>query len=159
MIVIFDTCLHIFKILIFLFLQNDKTPCVRFDIKEMRMYPAAKGLPGKEVNPRSPMFGLVSRYHRMICSDGVQEIPPMSIFFFECPSEQERDQWLTTYYLNNEWATRFSGMFYPRGTARVEYQDGVWKLKVHSDNTVRYLKSSRLHVSAKTDGTIYKKVR
>jgi hypothetical protein len=32
--------------------KGDKLPCVRFDLKEMRMYPAARGLPGKEVDPK-----------------------------------------------------------------------------------------------------------
>lgn len=121
------------------------------------MYPAARGLPGKEVNTMSPMFGLVSRYHRMVLENGLMEVPPCSVFFFECPSDKLRDDWLKCYYINQEWAQRFSGMFYPRGSARVEYGEGVWRMKVHSDNSVRYLKSSRLHVSTKTDGTIYKK--
>lgn len=141
-----------------LFIQKgDSKPCVRFDLKEMRLYPAVKGLPGKEINPKSPMLGLVSRYHRMVLENGIQEVPPMSTFFFECSNEEERDRWLLAYYINSEWAQRFSGMFYPRGTARVEYGEGVWRLKIASDNTIRYLKSSRLHVSAKIDGTVYKK--
>lgn len=186
--------------------KSDKTPCVRFDLKEVRgrggrfangfangsltsppplqfrLYPAARGLPGKEVNTMSPMFGLVSRYHRMVLENGIsvrrwfgrcraralslsfarsraplQEVPATSVFFFECSSDKLRDDWLKCYYINQEWAQRFSGLFYPRGSARVEYGEGVWRLKVASDNSVRYLKSSRLHVSSKTDGTIYKK--
>jgi hypothetical protein len=137
--------------------KTDKVPCVRFDLKELRMYPAARGLPGKEVNTMAPMFGLVSRYHRMILENGLQEVPPTSVFFFECPSDKLRDDWLKCYFINQEWSQRFSGMFYPRGSARCEYGEGVWRLKVASDNSVRYLKSSRLHVSAKTEGTLYKK--
>lgn len=76
------------------------------------------------------MFGIVSRYHRMVLENGIMEVPPTSVFFFECVSEQDREQWLTAYYINYEWAQRFSGMFYPRGTARVEYGEGVWRLKV-----------------------------
>ena len=121
------------------------------------MYPAAKGLPGKEVDPVSPLFAVVSRYHRVILENGVQEVPPTSTFFFGCSSLEERDRWLTAYFINAEWALRFSGLFYPRGTARVEYSDSQWRLKVNSDNAVRYLKSSRLHVSAKIDGTVFKK--
>ena len=104
-------------------------PAVRFDLKEARVYPAVKGLPGKEINVKAPLLGVVSRYHRVVLTDAITEVPPFSIFFFECQTEEERDNWLRAFYINYEWAQRFSGLFYHRGTARVEYQEGTWKLK------------------------------
>ncbi len=137
--------------------KADARPYLRFDLKECRMYPAVRGLPGKEINTKAPLFGVLSRYHRVIMADAVQDVPPVSIFFFECDSEESRDRWLTNFYINYEWAQRFSGLFYPRGTARVEYTEGNWKFKIVTDASVRYLKSSRLHVSAKLDGQVFKK--
>lgn len=109
--------------------KADLKPALRFDLKEVRVYPAVKGLPGKEINTKAPLLGVVSRYHRVILADAVSEVPPTSIFFFECQTEEDRDAWLRAFYINYEWAQRFSGLFYPRGTARVEYSEGAWKPK------------------------------
>ena len=75
--------------------KNDAKPALVFDIKEVLLYQAVKGLPGNTMSIQDPMICLLSRYHKNLITGDITG----STWFFEFTNDKDKKDCIFTYYV------------------------------------------------------------
>ena len=117
--------------------MKETTPAIRFDLKEILLVKAFGGLPRQSLQKDFHSFGIISRYH-------FNQATGSYIYFFKCYSAAEVNDWIKYFYINLEWAKRFSAMFYPRGSMKVTW-DPDKNMLISEQTKETYVRNSRLH--------------
>ena len=134
--------------------KSEVDPPLIFDIKEVVILPAMKGLPATSLNPKIPLFGIISRYHKNLVTGDTSG----TVFFFECSTEKEKKEWLLAYHVNIQWAKRYSALFYPRGSAEIAYSEPSYDISIGASNDT-YIRSHRFNSAPLVEGEIEKQVK
>eukprot|EP01091_Cochliopodium_minus_P016928 TRINITY_DN6495_c0_g1_i1.p1 TRINITY_DN6495_c0_g1~~TRINITY_DN6495_c0_g1_i1.p1 ORF type:complete len:788 (-),score=264.42 TRINITY_DN6495_c0_g1_i1:1025-3388(-) len=130
--------------------KNDPKPLLMFDLKEIYIIQAQRGLPGNTLNDN--MIGIISRYHKNLVTGDLDG----TTFYLECANEKEKKELLLVYYINLSWAKRYSALFYPRFSAELAYKEPAYNIVMTSTNE-SYIRSHRYHSKPFVEGEVERK--
>ena len=127
---------------------SSEKPSMMFDIREVMMMEAMRGLPSNNIDFQSKMLGLISRYHKNLMTGD----PNGSTWFFEFEDQKSKSDCFFAYNCNLLWAKRFSAFFYPRFGAEVTYNN---KYEFSYDSSKEtYIRLHRINLKSFKEGAL-----
>ena len=127
--------------------QSSPDPAIRFALQECKLSQAVMGLSGRVIDVDAPLLCVLSRFH-------VDTATNDSLFFFQCGSKGDADDFLKAYMVNHEWAKRYSGFIYPNFAMDVSYSGGAGSEIVCVASKEKYMRKHRFHMKPFRGGAL-----